>query len=199
MAKNFTEEDVQLLKEKLRESCANGWKTKGYKLTNIAFLTKEVGISTGSFYRLYETKEELFLEVLLMIQVQLKEQWNSIMQINPGIEGFKTAMKWLFGEYVKYPKLYDFSNPDYVLFLNKLPQAEIESFRENDKDFLNNVIEHSSLKLKISKEQAYGIFSTLLFTATMEKDFDYNKKEIFGFLLDNSIYQIFEINKEVNN
>lgn len=196
MAKNFTEEDIQLLKEKLRESCANGWKTKGYKLTNIAFLTKEVGISTGSFYRLYETKEELFLEVLLMIQVQLKEQWNSIMQTNPGIEGFKTAMKWLFGEYVKYPKLYDFSNPDYVLFLNKLPQDQIANFRENDKNFLNDMIENSNLKIKIPKEKVFGILSTLLFTATMEKDFGYNKEEIFSFLLDSSIYQIFEIEKE---
>ena len=199
MAKNFTEEDIQLLKEKLRESCAHGWKTKGYKLTNIAFLTKEVGISTGSFYRLYETKEELFLEVLLMIQDQLKEQWNSIMRTNPSIEGFKTAMKWLFEEYVEHPKLYDFNNPDYLLFLNKLPQEKIESFRENDENFLNNVLEHSNLKVKIPKEKAYGIFSTLLFTATMEKDFGYNKKEIFSFLLDSSIYQIFEIDTEGNN
>ena len=29
----------------------------------IASLTKGVGISTGSFYRLYDTKEELFFEV----------------------------------------------------------------------------------------------------------------------------------------
>ncbi|MFF5994197.1 TetR/AcrR family transcriptional regulator [Lysinibacillus sp. KU-BSD001] len=199
MGKYFTEDDIQLLKEKLREACATGWKTKGYKLTNIAFLTKEVGISTGSFYRLYETKEELFLEVLLMIQHQLKEQWHSIMETTPGIEGFKKAMQWLFEEYIKHPKLYNFNSPDYVLFLNKLPQEEIESFRENDEHFLHNVLEHSGLQLKISKEQAYGIFSTLLFTATMEKDFGYNKQEIFSFLLDSSIHQIFETDKEDNN
>ncbi|KIL77205.1 TetR/AcrR family transcriptional regulator [Bacillus badius] len=196
MKKNFTEEDIQLLKEKLRESCAHGWKTKGYKLTNIAFLTKEVGISTGSFYRLYETKEELFLEVLLMIQEQLKEQWNSIMQTNPGIEGFKIAMRWLFDEYANYPKLYSFNSPDYLLFLNKLPQEKIESFRENDENFLHHVLENSHLKLKIPKEKAYGIFSTLLFTATMEKKFAYNKKEIFGFLLDSSVSQIFEVDEK---
>lgn len=88
-------------KELYRRRYTNGWKTKGDKLTNIAFLTEEVGISTGSFYRLYETKEEL-----LTIQNQLKEQWNFIMRTNPGIEGFKTAMKWSFEDYIKYPIIF---------------------------------------------------------------------------------------------
>lgn len=191
MAKNFTEEDIPLVKQKLRESCAQSWKTKGYKLTSIDTLTNEVGISTELFYRLYKTKEELFLEVLSMIQNQLKEQWHSMIQTNSGIEGFKNAMNWLFEEYVKHPTLYNFNNPDYHLFLKKLPKEKIESLRENDKNFFDEVLERSNLDVKISKEKAYGIFSTLLYTAAMKKDLVYNKCEIFNFLLDSSIYQIF--------
>jgi len=204
MAKNFTEEDIPLLKQKLRESCVQSWKTKGYKLTSVDTLTNEVGISTEFFYRLYKTKEELFLEVLSMIQNQLKEQWHATLQTNSGIEGFKKAMNWLFEEYEKHPTLYNFNNPDYHLFLKKLPKEKFESLIENDKNFFDDVLEHSNLDIRISKEKAYGIFSTLLYTAAMKKDLVYNKCEIFNFLLDSSIYQIFAnssslANKNTNN
>jgi len=191
MSKNFTEEDIPLLKQKLRECCAKSWKTKGYKLTSVDSLTNEVGISTEFFYRLYKTKEELFLEVLSMIQNQLKEQWHSMLQTNSGIEGFKKAMNWLFEEYVKHPTLYNFNNLDYYLFLKKLPKEKIESLRENDMNFFDEVLERSNLEVKISKEKAYGIFSTLLYTAAMKKDLVYNKCEIFNFLLDSSMFLIF--------
>ncbi|MCL1694541.1 MULTISPECIES: TetR/AcrR family transcriptional regulator [unclassified Lysinibacillus] len=191
MAKNFTEEDIPFFKQKLRECCAQSWKTKGYKLTSIDTLTIEVGISTEFFYRLYTTKEELFLEVLSMIQHQLKEQWYSMIQNDSGMEGFKKAMNWLFEEYAKHPTLYNFNNPDYHLFLKKLPKEKIENLRENDKNIFFEVLERSNLEVKISKEKAYGIFSTLLYTAAMKKDLIYNKCEIFNFLLDSSMYQIF--------
>ncbi|HAG44552.1 MAG TPA: TetR/AcrR family transcriptional regulator [Clostridium sp.] len=194
MAKNFSEEDIKQLKNNLRKACEYSWRTNGYKMTSIASLTKEVGISTGSFYRLYETKEELFFEVFTMIENRLKEEWNKIIESNQGIDGFKEALKWLFREYTKYPRMYDFNNPDYILFLNKLSKENIKYLKENNENFFSDALDNSGLSLKISKEKAYRVFSTLLFTATMEKDFGYDKYEVFEFLLDNSINKIFNIN-----
>jgi len=194
MAKNFSEEDIKQLKNNLRKACEYSWRTNGYKMTSIASLTKEVGISTGSFYRLYETKEELFFEVFTMIENRLKEEWNKIIESNQGIDGFKEALKWLFREYTKYPRMYDFNNPDYILFLNKLSKENIKYLKENNENFFSDALDNSGLSLKIPKEKAYRIFSTLLFTATMEKDFGYDKYEVFEFLLDSSINKIFNIN-----
>ncbi len=199
VAKNFTEEDIPLLKQKLREICAQSWKAKGYKLTSIATLTKEVGISTETFFRLYKSKEELFLEVLSMIQNQLKKQWYSMVQSNSGIEGFKKAMNWLFEEYAKHPTLYNFNNPDFHLFIKGLSKEKIENLIENDKHFFDEVLEHLNLKMRIPKEKAYGILSTLLYTAAMKKDSIYNKCEIFNFLLENSLYQIFASSSSLAN
>lgn len=194
MAKNFSEEDIKQLKNNLRKACEYSWRTNGYKMTSIASLTKEVGISTGSFYRLYETKEELFFEVFTMIENRLKEEWNKIIESNQGIDGFKEALKWLFREYTNYPRMYDFNNPDYILFLNKLSKENIKYLKETNENFFSDALDNSGLSLKIPKEKAYRVFSTLLFTATMEKDFGYDKYEIFEFLLDSSINKIFNIN-----
>lgn len=199
MTKKMNEEDISLLKQKLREICVQSWETKGYKLTTIATLTNEIGISTETFYRLYKTKEEMFLEVLSMIQNQLKEQWYAMIQTDSGIEGFKKAMIWLFEEYVKHPTLYNFNNPDFHLFFKKLPVEKIENLRENDKNFFDEVLERLNLTMRIPKEKAYGIVNTLLYTAAMKKDLVYNKCEIFNFLLDSSINQIFAISSSLEN
>ncbi|MDU3338240.1 TetR/AcrR family transcriptional regulator [Paraclostridium bifermentans] len=191
MARNFTEFDISSLKNKLKEECEKSWKENGYKSTNIAYLTKKVGISTGSFYRIYETKEDLFFEVFSMIQINLKDKLKYIINQNKGLEGFKNAFKWLFKEYSSYPKLYNFNNPDYLLFINKLSSKDIESLKLHNEDFFHETLINSSLSLKIPKEKAYAILNTLLVTSTIDKEFSYNKLEVFEFLLESSIKNIF--------
>lgn len=191
MAKNFTELDISSLKNKLKEECEKSWKENGYKSTSIAYLTKKVGISTGSFYRIYETKEDLFFDVFSMIQINLKNKLKYIINQNKGLEGFKNAFKWLFKEYSSYPKLYNFNNPDYLLFINKLSLKDIESLKLHNEDFFHETLIDSNLSLKIPKEKAYAILNTLLVTSTMDKEFSYNKLEVFEFLLESSIKNIF--------
>lgn len=191
MAKNFTELDISSLKNKLKEECKKSWKENGYKSTSIAYLTKKVGISTGSFYRIYETKEDLFFDVFSMIQINLKNKLKYIINQNKGLEGFKNAFKWLFKEYSSYPKLYNFNNPDYLLFINKLSLKDIESLKLHNEDFFHETLIDSNLSLKIPKEKAYAILNTLLVTSTMDKEFSYNKLEVFEFLLESSIKNIF--------
>lgn len=191
MAKNFTELDISSLKNKLKEECEKSWKENGYKSTSIAYLTKKVGISTGSFYRIYETKEDLFFDVFSMIQINLKNKLKYIINQNKGLDGFKNAFKWLFKEYSSYPKLYNFNNPDYLLFINKLSSKDIESLKLHNEDFFHETLIDSNLSLKIPKEKAYAILNTLLVTSTMDKEFSYNKLEVFEFLLESSIKNIF--------
>lgn len=191
MAKNFTELDISSLKNKLKEECEKSWKENGYKSTSIAYLTKKVGISTGSFYRIYETKEDLFFDVFSMIQINLKNKLKYIINQNKGLDGFKNAFKWLFKEYSSYPKLYNFNNPDYLLFINKLSLKDIESLKLHNEDFFHETLIDSNLSLKIPKEKAYAILNTLLVTSTMDKEFSYNKLEVFEFLLESSIKNIF--------
>lgn len=75
MVRGFSEEDKFQIKEKLKRACEQSWKTNGYKRTSIPYLTKTVGISTGAFYLMYETKEQLFIEVLEKVQENLLRTW----------------------------------------------------------------------------------------------------------------------------
>ena len=49
------------------------FRTKGYKDTNVAEITKMAGIATGTFYNYYPSKDKLFIEIYNEVNVKLKK------------------------------------------------------------------------------------------------------------------------------
>ncbi|MDR1429107.1 MAG: TetR/AcrR family transcriptional regulator, partial [Spirochaetaceae bacterium] len=62
MAKAFSEQERNIINEKLRAACEECWNLYGYQKTNIRDLCSRCGISPGAFYLFYESKELLFVE-----------------------------------------------------------------------------------------------------------------------------------------
>lgn len=50
-------------KAALQEAAYDIFLEKGYKRTNISDITKQAGMAVGSFYKYYQSKEDIFLEV----------------------------------------------------------------------------------------------------------------------------------------
>ena len=63
MALPFTEEQRSAIRQKLFESAQRHALSDGVQRTSLDTLTSEAGISKSSFYKFYESKELLFLEV----------------------------------------------------------------------------------------------------------------------------------------
>jgi AcrR family transcriptional regulator len=62
MAKAFSEQEREIINEKLLAACEECWNLFGYQKTNIRDLCSKAGISSGAFYLFYESKELLFIE-----------------------------------------------------------------------------------------------------------------------------------------
>lgn len=193
MVRGFSEEDKFQIKEKLKRACEQSWKTNGYKRTSIPYLTKTVGISTGAFYLMYETKEQLFIEVLEKVQENLLRTWAGFIQEEESsFVGFKKGMKWLFKEYRQYPALYNFNNSEYDLFFAKLPQEQVTQLKEKSLDIFSEVIHTSNLHLLLPEKDAIDIIHTILFLATIDRDTLTATETSFEFLLDHSLPGIFK-------
>lgn len=63
MAQPFTNEQRDAIRRRLFESAKRHAIAAGPQKTSLDTLTSEAGISKSSFYKFYETKEQLFLEV----------------------------------------------------------------------------------------------------------------------------------------
>lgn len=60
-------------KQTLLEAAKKIFAEKGYNNTNIANITKEAGIAVGSFYKFYQSKEEVFLAVYTAENTRIRE------------------------------------------------------------------------------------------------------------------------------
>jgi len=63
--RGFNDEEKEKIKLLLLEKGKTEFEEKGFKKIKVSDLSKSVGIATGSFYAFYESKEELFYEVIL--------------------------------------------------------------------------------------------------------------------------------------
>ncbi|WMT39852.1 hypothetical protein RE628_21185 [Paenibacillus sp. D2_2] len=107
-----------------------------------------------------------------------------------GKAGFIKAMVWHFQEYDKYPFLYNSATPDFLAFMNKLPTDRIEKLKFYSVSFFYDTIELADLTLKVDKEKAYAVISTLLLTVTLKERYD--RIKVFEFLLNSVIEELFE-------
>lgn len=171
-------------------ACEKSWTKFGYRKTTISELTKQTGIATGSFYLLFENKEELFFETFILVQERLRNDWMTILQQAPNKNGFVKAMIALYREYQAAPFLYDFSNPDFLALLNRLSDEQQEEFTNSSLSFFEDVLTVSHLKLTISEEQAFGVLSSLLYTVKLTNTV-YDQEEVFVFMLETISDQLF--------
>ncbi|MGP5430299.1 TetR/AcrR family transcriptional regulator [Enterococcus malodoratus] len=193
-SKGFSEEDKVNLRKKLCIACEKSWTKFGYRKTTIGELTKETGIATGSFYLLFEDKEELFFETFIFVQERLRNNWIAILKKSPNKQGFIEAMIALYREYQQAPFLYDFSNPDFLALLNRLNDEEREEFTNSSLSFfeytLDYTLDYTNLKLAIPEQKAFGVLSSLLYTVTLTNTV-YDQEEVFTFMLETISDQLF--------
>lgn len=190
--KGFSDAEKDELRSKLCEACEQSWALHGYKKTGVGELTSKIGISTGAFYLLFSSKEDLFCETLERVQNRLKNKLLEIIDKNSGKDVFIKTMQWQFKEYASASFLYDSSSPDFLAFLNKLPKERVEKLKFDGESFFYEMIKIANLSLKIDKHKAYAITSTLLYTITIKEGLNYDKFEIFDFLLESVVDRLFD-------
>ena len=190
----LSDTDKENIRKRLKELCEECWITQGYKKTSIKSLCEKAGISVGTFYTLYSTKEDLFFETIETIQRRLEEKIFAINRDRRTKDGFAESMKELFKEYDSKPFLYNVNTPDFQSFITKLPEETIKKVKFDSFDFFRQAVRAASLELKMEVSKAYGILSALLSTInakeTLSVTCDYFA--VFEFMVDSLVADIFK-------
>ena len=190
----LSDADKENIRKKLKGLCEECWISQGYKKTSIKSLCEKAGISVGTFYTLYPTKEDLFFETIETIQRRLEEKIFAINRDRRTKDGFSESMKELFKEYDSKPFLYNVNTPDFQSFITKLPEETIKKVKFDSFDFFRQAVHAAGLELKMEESKAYGILSALLSTInakeTLSVTCDYFA--VFEFMVDSLVADIFE-------
>jgi AcrR family transcriptional regulator len=74
MTRAFNEHERKVIRQKLIEKGRELFGTLGLKKTSIEDLAQAAGISKGSFYAFFDSKEELYLEIIESLEGEIRKQ-----------------------------------------------------------------------------------------------------------------------------
>ncbi len=192
--KVFTTEDKIKIKRNLIDICKELWVTQGYKETSIKELASRAGISTGAFYSLYSSKEDLFFETLSELQTMVNKNFIDAISLNSTKRGFLIAVNELYFEYESKPFLYNTKTPDFLALYKKFSEEKIKTLESYNADLFRKSIQKANLKLKVDEDIAFSVFSLLFSTIASKGDLssscDYHVA--FQFILKKVVDDIFE-------
>lgn len=145
MGKAFTEEEANAIRKNLLLAGEKIFSEKGFKKTGIKELTSAADISLGSFYRFFESKEELFLELIEIYNNKtfdlLKKKLAEQIKINNF--SLEELIMGNFDNMKKMPvyKMIFERNEEYDYLLNKISQEKLKENLAKEKEMLNYIFD----------------------------------------------------------
>ncbi len=137
MSPQFNDKEKQSIREALLAAGKDLFAKFGLKKTNIDDLTHRAGIAKGSFYRFFQSKEELYFDIFLIKEKKLRENLFTHTGTAVTPEHFKTLLFKGFSKIWRDPILRRlYTTDEYKLLLRKLPKEKIRQHTDQDVDFL---------------------------------------------------------------
>lgn len=144
VAGKFNEQEKKYIRNQLLQHGRQLFGELGLKKTSISDLTKRVNIAQGSFYLFYESKEELYFEILEQDESYIREELFHKILLKDKLtkaafhDFLKQALQYL-DESPIVRQLFDQSTMNQLL--RKLPQEKLAGNHQGDIDFLVPYIE----------------------------------------------------------
>jgi AcrR family transcriptional regulator len=175
MPKAFSEREKETIRAQMRVKGKKLFEKQGLKKTSLDELTEAVGISKGAFYLFFESKEELFLEILEQIE---KEIQSSILEfaIKPKADARKNVsdmLKSFLLTWDAYPLLKNFSKSDFDYLVRKVPAERAMQHANNDEAFTNALIKkikREGIAVKASPRVVGNLIKSLFFINLHHED-----------------------------
>lgn len=174
MPKAFSEHEKEMIRSQLREKGKTLFEKQGLRKTSVDELTEAAGISKGAFYLFYESKEELFLEILEELEADLRARIFDF-SMHPQEDSRLLLARLLIDSLVtwdRYPLLKNFSRADYEYLTRKLPPERIQAHVDRDKVFVDDFVQRIKRE-GIHVRASPGLMSSLmksLFFISLHRD-----------------------------
>lgn len=143
MPKKFSETEKTQIKQKLLDSARSLFTRYGIKKTSVEDLTKGAGIAVGTFYAFYQSKEELFFELLEVEESEIRAALFENAADRPlNKEYFKSFLLKSFKLMSENPIVQQILLAEqYEALIRKVPPERLERNYHQDQDFFYPLIE----------------------------------------------------------
>jgi AcrR family transcriptional regulator len=175
MPKAFSEHEKETIRSQMREKATKLFEKQGLKKTSVDELAQAAGISKGAFYLFYESKEELFMEILEGLETDFRARIFDF-SVRPKGNAHKLLAK-LFKDALltwdEYPLLKNFGRSEYEYLARKLPPKRIQAHVNRDDEFVNEFIKRikrEGIDVKASPRVISNLMKSLFFVSLHRDD-----------------------------
>lgn len=167
----FTNYETQQIREALLEEARYCAVTLGMRKTSVEQLTQAAGISKGSFYRFFASKELLFFAVLEGIHGEVYEIAGQALRENCGDAPAERAAKALLAACRKLSDTgaMSFIENDAEAILRRVPAEVKEAHYHDDEVHICQLLEEGGLASYVEKELAAATVRGLLLTVSHQE------------------------------
>ncbi len=179
MPKGFTEKEKLVIHDKLMEKGREFFMTHGVRKTNVEDLTRAAGISKGAFYAFFDSKEELFLEVIEQFEAEYRAGLYNF-PINQGQsprQNFKKMLHKAFSEWAVNPLFSKLDRSEFAALMRKLPDEKVLAHALSDDVFVAQLIEkwaQQGIKIEGDPVVVSGLMKALFFVSLHKEDLNQN-------------------------
>ncbi len=192
MPQAFSDHEKETIRHQMREKGKALFEKQGLKKTTVEELTEIVGISKGAFYLFYDSKEDLYMEILEHLEIEIQ---SSILEFSmqPGANAHHNVtdlLKSFFHTMEKAPILKNFNMSDYDYLVRKLPAERVLQHINSDDDFMGKFISkinREGIVVDASPNVISNLVKSLFLVGLHREDF---KKEEYGELMDVLIHLV---------
>jgi len=159
MPKSFNNSEKEWIKKKLLEEGQKLFEKYGVQKTSIDEIIRNVGISKGSFYNFYNSKEELFFDILEKLEGEFKDSlFKATFEKEKNLKiAFHHLLTKAFDFLENTPLLHYITGRDIEYLLRKLPQEKIAAHMHKDINQFKDFIIENQQKGLMAKRDIIGI------------------------------------------
>lgn len=175
MSRAFSENEKETIRAQMLEKGQKLLERQGIKKTSVDELAQAVGISKGAFYRFYESKEELFMEILEGLEADFRARIFDI-SIRPrhnARQHLAKLFKATLLTWDRYPLLKNFGMAEYEYLARKLPPERVQAHAHHDDEFVKEFIKRirrEGITVKASPRLISNLMKSLFFVSLHRDD-----------------------------
>ena len=167
--------------------------TLGMRKTSVDQLTQAVGISKGSFYRFFASKELLFFAVLEDIHTELCDVADGVLRENIGLPPAERAAKAILAvcKRMSDAGVMTFIENDVTSLLQRLPENIKAEHYHDDEAHIRALLETNALSPKGGAELATAAIRGLILTISHKKQIGELYPQALDMLIHGACIELF--------
>ncbi len=164
MATAFSEQERAAISAQLRAAALRCAATLGMRKTTVDELAREAGISKGTFYHFYASKESLFLNMLEGLHDEMYGSAERILDARRDLP-IRRRTALAIGEVFRVMEARDmmgFMRDDLPVLLRRVSPEELAAHYHSDDERIRSLIGKAGVKLSVGMDTACAVVSVLL-------------------------------------